>query len=109
MSVDTLRLVLFFNVGGKPLLVRQLDVTPASLEIRVVGKFAKGIQLLEVRYPAVTELLADQVRQRRIAGGEPASLCDAIGLVVEAIGPELGEIPEQALTQQASNAAPPRR
>jgi len=58
------------------------------------------MQFVELRYPAVTDMFADQPGQSGVAQGQPAPLGDAVGLVVELIRPQLVEIVEQAFFQQ---------
>ena len=52
-----------------------------------------------VTQPSPTRLV-QELRQRRVAEHEEAARRDAVGHVVEALGPELREVPEHGLPQQ---------
>ncbi len=88
-----------FQLAGEPDLVGELHGAPFLLERRVVGKCLQLLEFVEVSGPAVADPFRDQFRQAVIAGRQPAPLGYAVGLVVELLGPQLREIPEQTLAQ----------
>jgi len=92
------QLGLLFQVGGEALLVCSLHVTPVRLEVRVVRVFADSLEFLQIGLPLISDFFADQGSEFRIAGGQPAALRDAVGLVVESLGPEFGKITEETFT-----------
>ena len=52
-----------------------------------------------MRDPALADRLGDELRQHRIGLQQPPPRRDAVGHVVELAGPQLVEVPEQALAQ----------
>ena len=79
-------------IGSLIALVVQLDLAPAGNKIRVVHKGFEFPQLVQVGYPAVTDLFADKRRQARVAQHHPAPRGHPVGLVAEPLGEELIEI-----------------
>ena len=64
---------------------------------------------VEVGDPAVADRLGDQLGQGGVGHQQPAPRRDAVGLVVEALGEQLGEVGHQAACGAAPSGSPPRR
>ena len=61
-------------------------------ESLVLGQGLESFELAQVGDPAVANGSGDDLRQRRIGEQEKAALGDAVGLIVETLGEQLGEI-----------------
>ena len=83
-------------------LVGGLDRAPLRAEGRVLGVGLELRELVEVDRPAVADGRGDERRQARVAQRQPAPLGDAVGLVVEAVRPQLVEVAEQPLLEQVA-------
>ena len=85
---------------GEALLGGLLGLTEARAKGRVVGQRQQSAQLAEVGHPAVADRLGDQSGQVRVGQQQPAARRHAVGLVVEPLGEQLGEVGDHAGAQQ---------
>ena len=69
-------------------------------EGRVVGQRAELLELREVGHPPFPDRPADHLGEGRIAEPQPASGGHPVGLVVEALGEQLGQVPDGALPEE---------
>ena len=97
VEVDT---AVLLHQGRQAHLVGPLHLVPALSEGRLAGMPGQAAQLVEMSHPGLADGLVDQLAQAWIGRGQPAPLGDAVGLVVELVGPELVELLEQALLEQ---------
>ena len=76
--------------GGEVLLVLVLDVENLTQHGLVVSKLFELSELVQVSDPGVrTRQASQQCRQARVALVEPAARGDSVGLVVEALRPDI--------------------
>jgi hypothetical protein len=80
---------------GERLLVAALHRGEARAEGGIVDVLLEALEALEIGDPLVADALGDERGEARVAGLEPAPRGDAVGLVVEALRPELVEVAEQ--------------
>jgi hypothetical protein len=85
--------------GQMPFVVL-LDQPPILLERRFVRVGFQFAEPLEVVQPPVADLRGDQIAELRIGQTQEAARRDAVGLVLEPLGPHLGEIAQRPLAQQ---------
>ena len=79
-----------FQPGGEVLLVLVLDVENLTQHGLVVSKLFELSELVQVGDPGVrTRQASQQCRQARVALVEPAARGDSVGLVVEALRPDI--------------------
>ena len=77
-----------------------LGVADGVAKAGVVGERRELRELGEVGDPAVADRLGDAAGERRIGQQQPAPRGHAVGLVVEALGEHLGEVPDGHRAQQ---------
>ena len=87
----------FFDEIGQALLVGALDFAPFLVESLVVGKGLELAHLRQVGDPVLADALIQGLAEQGVAPAQPATLGDAIGLVVEFLRPQFVEVVEQAL------------
>ena len=78
---------------GKALLVGLLDLQEPLDKPGVPAQGEKVLELGGVALPTVADGVGQERGQRRVAAHEPAAEGDAVGLVGELLGIELGEGP----------------
>ena len=89
------------DAARERLLVGALDRAPSVLEGGVVGERLERAKPRQIGHPALADAVSSRSRARaRVAEDQEAARRDAVGDVVEALGPELGEVPEHGLPQQ---------
>jgi hypothetical protein len=76
-------------------LVGQLDGNNAVQKLGIVGQRRKLLELVQVLDPVLTNVLGDEVGQQRVAQQQPPPRRDAVGLVLEAIRPQLVKVRER--------------
>ena len=87
---------LALDVIGQTHLVAALRGGKVVAELLVVGRRAQFLQAP----PVLAEALVDQGRQTGVGLAQPATRRDAVGLVVETLGEELGKIGKDGLHHQ---------
>ena len=85
---------------GQPLLVGQLGLADGGNQGRVVQVGLERLQAAQVTAPAAADAGIQHGREGRVGLGQPAPRCDAVGLVVEALGPEPGKVSKDRLLHQ---------
>ncbi len=88
---------------GQPLLVVLLRLVPGLVE-RLFPRFGTGLEFFDlgqVADPAIADPAADERAHVRVGIGDPAPRRDTVGLIVEFLRPELVEVAEQSLLEQA--------
>ncbi len=85
---------------GQVHLVAALDRLERRVEPHVVDQRPQPRQLVEVRDPRAAQSLGDHLGQARVGEQQPAPRRDAVGLVVEALGEEAGEVGQQVRLDQ---------
>ena len=80
-----------------------------SWNAAIVGMRFEPLEPREVVDPAFAQRRIQQPRKPRIAQHHEAPRRDAIGHVVKALRPQLGEVTQHGLLQELANAARPRR
>ena len=65
---------------------------PVRAETGVIGQRLELPQLVQVAYPAFTDLAGDQFCQTRVGQHHPAPRRHAVGLIAELLGPQLGKV-----------------
>ena len=88
------------HIVGQAHLVGMLDGGKGVAEPLVVGQWLDLLQMVEVEPPGFADPLVEQRCEARVGLRQPASWCDAVGLVVEAVRIELGEIGKDRLHHQ---------
>ena len=85
---------------GQPLLVGALDRAQLGAEALLVQHRLQLAQLLEIPDPAVADAPRDQLGEPRVRLQQPAPGRDAVGHVLEALGPDQGEVGKQPRSHQ---------
>ena len=99
-SGSTATPALDLSQSRKPRLGVALGLAHGVAEGAVVGQRLQFRELDEVGDPAVADRLGDDAGQRRVRQQQPAPRRDAVGLVVEALGEQLGEVLDRHRAQQ---------
>ena len=99
MGVE-LDLEVFLEVLCEVDFILGFDLSKLFVEGGVMGEGFEFFEFFEVGDPAIADALCDGVCEAWVALEEPAAGGDAIGFVVEAFGPEGGEVFENGLFEK---------
>ena len=100
VSGSTARPVVALSQTAKRALAARLARRKPSQEGRVVRQGDDLLELGEVGHPAVADRVGDQAGQVGVGQEEPAPGRHAVGLVVEPLGEDLGEVGDDGRPQQ---------
>eukprot|EP00047_Mylnosiga_fluctuans_P003292 m.228426 g.228426 ORF g.228426 m.228426 type:complete len:867 (+) comp11740_c0_seq1:45-2645(+) len=89
--------VLLGQVLGKLLLVDQLCIDDVGKELGVVSQRAQRGKLVQVLDPRLANALGDERGEGHVALQQPAARRDAVGLILELLGPQLEEVLERGV------------
>src|SRR5260370_22446374 len=78
-----------FEPVGKPGFRLASSLAEVVTKAFVLGKRLQLAKLAEIGDPALTDRVADRASERRICQQQPAARCDAVGLIVKALGKHL--------------------
>ena len=88
------------NVLCQFLLVVLLNLTPCFAKLCILNECFKLLEVLQLLNPVVANLLGDELGELRITLQQPAAWSDPVGFVIEFLGPQLVEIPQDILIEQ---------
>ena len=77
-----------------------LGLTEVALKAAVVGERLESAELRQIGNPVLADCVGDHVRKGRVGQQQPPPRRDAVGLVGESLGKNLGEVFDRRLAQQ---------
>ena len=97
-------------MGGQVELVQPLHLAPLLPELRIVCESLELPQPLQVGQPSfVSQPGRDQAGQARVGETQEPAWADAVGLIQELSWPQVREVPQRRLGEQARLQLVPRR